>query len=83
MEISTAQMIEEKTRFVRGLEELLIMDDRSMVDSLAYRLELQGEDPDIYDEYIDIVWTTGGYKRLLVTGLSNIQNMIEVAKAVR
>lgn len=83
MEISTAQMIEEKTRFVRGLEELLIMDDRSMVDSLAYRLELQGEDPDIYDEYIDIVRTTGGHKRLLITGLSNIQNMIEVAKAVR
>lgn len=82
MEISTAQIIEDKTRFVRGLEELLIMDDRSMVDSLIYRLELQGEDPDIYDEYIDIVWITGGHKRLLVTGLSNIQNMIEVAKAV-
>lgn len=83
MEISTAQMIEEKTRFVRGMEDLLLTDGRSMVDSLAYRLELQGEDPDIYDEYIDIVWTTGGHKRLLITGLSNIQNMIEVAKAVR
>lgn len=83
METSTAQMIEEKTRFVRGLEELLLIDDRSMVDSLAYRLELQGQDPDVYDEYIDIVWTTGGHKRLLITGLSNVQNMIEVAKAVR
>ncbi len=83
MEISTAQMIEDKARFVRGMENLLIMDDRSMVDSLVYRLELQGENPDIYDEYIDIVWTTGGHKHLLITGLSNIQNMIEVAKAVR
>ncbi len=83
MEISTAQMIEDKARFVRGMENLLIMDGRSMVDSLAYRLELQGEGPDIYDEYIDIIWITGGHKRLLVTGLSNIQNMIEVAKAVR
>lgn len=83
MEISTAQIIEDKTRFVRGLEALLAMEDRSMVDSLAYRLELQGEGPDIYDEYIDVIWTTGGHKRLLVTGQSNIDNLIDVAKAVR
>lgn len=76
-------MIEEKTRFVRKLEELLIMDDRSMVDSLIYRLELQGQDPDIYDEYIDIVWITGGHKRLLITGQSNIQNMFDVGKVIR
>ena len=76
-------MIEEKTRFVRGLEALLATDDRNLVDSLAYRLELQGEDPDIYEEYIDIIWTTGGHKRLLVTGQSNIVSLIDVARAVK
>ena len=83
MTLETARMIEEKTRFVRGLEALLATDDRNLVDSLAYRLELQGEDPDIYDEYIDIIWTTGGHKRLLVTGQSNIVSLIDVARAVK
>lgn len=82
MMLETARMIEEKTRFVRKLEDLLVMDDRSMVDSLAYRLELQGEDPDIYDEYIDIIWTTGGHKRLLVTGNSNGANLKQIAKEI-
>ncbi len=82
MTLETAKMIEEKTRFVRGIEALLVTDDRNMVDSLNYRLELQGEDPDVYDEYIDIIWTTGNHKRLLVTGNSNGANLMQITREV-
>ncbi|WP_251616170.1 hypothetical protein [Senimuribacter intestinalis] len=82
MQVETAQMIEEKSRFVRGIETLLSMDKRSMVDSLAYHLEVHDDSGDFYDEYIDIIYTNGTTRRLLVTANSNGANLKQIAKEV-
>lgn len=71
MRAETVQMIEEKSRFVRGIETLLSLDKNSMVDSLIYKFDMQDEVGEVYDEYVEITWETGGAKRLLVTGYSN------------
>lgn len=71
MRAETVQMIEEKSRFVRGIEMLLRMDKNSMLDSLIYRLDMQDEAGEVYDEYVGIAWETGGAQKLLVTGYSN------------
>lgn len=58
------------------------MDKRSNVDSLAYKVEFHDESEDFYDEYIDIIYRNGNYRRLFVTGYSNGANLKAVAKEV-
>lgn len=83
MKLEIAEMIEEKAGFIRGLEELLRQDKRSGVDSLAYKVELHDDKTgDCYDEFIDIIYITGDYRRLLVTGNSNGANLMQIAKEV-
>lgn len=82
MKAEIVMMIEEKIRFVRGIETLLSMDKRSNVDSLAYKVEFHDESEDFYDEYIDIIFQDGSYRRLLVTANSNGANLKAVAKEV-
>lgn len=82
MNLEIAEMIEGKARFIRGLEELLRQDKRSGVDSLAYKVELHDKTGDCYDEFIDIIYITGDYRRLLVTGNSNGANLTQIAKEV-
>ena len=82
MKPEIAMMIEEKIRFVKGIETLLSMDKRSNVDSLAYKVEFHDESEDFYDEYIDIIYRNGNYRRLFVTGYSNGANLKAVAKEV-
>lgn len=80
MQVETAQMIEEKSRFVTGIETLLSLDKNSMVDSLMYKFDMQDEAGEVYDEYVGIAWETGGAKRLLVTGYSNGAILKEIIK---
>ena len=82
MKPEIAMMIEEKIRFVKGIETLLSMDKRSNVDSLAYKVEFHDESEDFYDEYIDIIYRNGNYRRLFATGYSNGANLKAVAKEV-
>lgn len=82
MKAETAKMIEEKSRFIRSIETLLSMDDRNSVDSLKYFLELQDDNGDCYDEYVDIVYPSGMARRLLVTGNSNAANLKAIIKEV-
>ncbi|MEY8366230.1 hypothetical protein AALA22_11380 [Anaerovoracaceae bacterium 41-7] len=82
MQVETAQMIEEKSRFVTGIETLLSLDKNSMVDSLMYKFDMQDEAGEVYDEYVGIAWETGGAKRLLVTGYSNGAILKEIIKEV-
>lgn len=82
MKPETAQMIDEKSRFVRGIEMLLSLDKNSMVDSLIYKFDMQDEAGEVYDEYVGIAWETGGAKRLLVTGYSNGAILKEIIKEV-
>lgn len=82
MQVETAQMIEEKSRFVTGIETLLSLDKNSMVDSLMYKFDMQDEAGEVYDEYVGIAWETGGAKRLLVTGYSNGATLKEIIKEV-
>ena len=82
MRAETAQMIKEKACFVRGIETLLSMDKRSMVDSLAYHLEVHDDSGDFYDEYIDVIYTNGTTRRLLVTGNSNGANLKAIVMEV-
>lgn len=58
------------------------MDKRSMVDSLVYRLEVHDDSGDFYDEYIDIIYTNGTTRCLLVTGNSNGANLKQIVKEV-
>lgn len=82
MRAETLQMIDEKSRFIRGIETLLSMDKRNMVDSLVYRLQTHDDSGGCYDEYIDIIYTNGTTRRLLVTGNSNGANLKQIAKEV-
>ncbi|WP_338547789.1 hypothetical protein V1225_05815 [Emergencia sp. JLR.KK010] len=82
MQVETAQMIEEKSRFVTGIETLLSLDKNSMVDSLIYKFDMQDEAGEVYDEYVGIAWETGGAKRVLVTGYSNGAILKEIIKEV-
>ena len=82
MQVETAQMIEEKSRFVTGIETLLSLDKNSMVDSLMYKFDMQDEAGEVYDEYVGIAWEAGGAKRLLVTGYSNGAILKEIIKEV-
>ncbi|WP_251612979.1 hypothetical protein [Senimuribacter intestinalis] len=82
MEQETAQMIEEKRRFVKGIEFLLSLDKNSMVDSLIYKFDMQDEAGEVYDEYVGVAWETGGAKKLLVTGYSNGAILKEIIKEV-
>ena len=82
MKPETAQMSDEKSRFVRGIEMLLSLDKNSMVDSLIYKFDMQDEAGEVYDEYVGIAWETGGAKKLLVTGYGNGTILKEVIKEV-
>ena len=82
MRVETVQMIEEKSRFIRGVETLLSMDKRNMVDSLVYRLQTHDDSGECYDEYIDIIYTNRTTRRLLVTGNNNGANLKQIAKEV-
>ena len=82
MKSETAQMIEEKSRFVTGIETLLSLDKNSMVDSLMYKFDMQDEAGEVYDEYVGIAWETGGAKKLLVTGYSNGAILKAIVKEV-
>lgn len=82
MKPEIAMMIEEKVRFIREIETLLIMDKRSNVDSIAYKVEIHDESGDFYDEYINIIYQGGNSRRLLVTGNSNGANLKAIAKEV-
>ena len=81
MDFETAKMIEEKQRFIRAVEVMLLNDQlNNMVDSLAYKVDLQGDN--FYDEYIDIVYLNGNTQRILTTCNSNGANLKAIIREV-
>lgn len=83
MKQEIAKMIEEKAEFIRAVEAMLIKDQRNnSVDCIDYKINIQSDDGNCYDEYIDIIYTKGQVRRILVTGNSNGANLKAIAKEV-
>ena len=81
MKLKTAQMLDEKMRFVRRIETLLAFDQKNNnVDCLQYKVEFQNDN--CYDEYVKVVYENGNEKPLLVTGNSNGAILKEIVKEV-
>ena len=74
-------MIEAKRKFIKSIEAMLAQDEENnLVDSLAYRINIQ--DKDYFDEYISIIYTDGNVQTILATGNSNGENLKAVVKLV-
>jgi len=81
MKLKTAQMLDEKMRFVRRIETLLAFDQKNNnVDCLQYKVDFQKDD--CYDEYVKVIYENGNVKPLLVTGNSNGAILKEIVREV-
>ena len=72
-------MRKEKTEFVKKMGEMLRVDPRSELKQITYKVNEQW---DWYEEYIEILFTSGVIKNIRVTGDSCYAILEEVAKAV-
>ncbi|MEE0740767.1 MAG: hypothetical protein U0M21_00535 [Emergencia sp.] len=81
MDINTAEMIDEKRRFVRAIETMLAADQKNnQVDCLHYGIAFHDEVS--YDEYIEIIYSNGYKRRILATANSNGANLQAIIKEV-
>lgn len=81
MDINTAEMIDEKRRFVRAIETMLAADQKNnQVDCLHYGIAFHDEIA--YDEYIDIIYLNGYRQKFIATGNSNGANLRAIIKEV-
>lgn len=81
MKASTANMLDEKRRFIARIQTLLAFDEKNnQVDCLEYEVKEHG--PGWYEEYIHIVYVGGHVKTLLVTANSNGTNLKAIAAEV-
>lgn len=77
-----AEMIEEKRLFIQSIETLLAADQsRNKVDCLEYKVAIM-EAEEIYDEYINVIYTNGHIKTILATANSNGANLRAIVKEV-
>lgn len=70
-------MLSKKEIFIRALEAALQTDERSGVDSICYRIDL-----DAQDEIITVIFKGGGTKQILATGNSNGDNAKKIIGVV-
>ena len=82
MKKEIAQMIDEKSRFIKSIERMLACDKaNNSVDCISYKVKMQ-PDEEFYDEYIYIIFTNGHVKKLLATCNSSGANLKAITKAV-
>ena len=65
-----------KYRFIKALEEVLLLEERSNITKIDYSLDKK------YNEVITIEYRGGGVHSIPATGNSNGANMIVIAEAV-
>ncbi len=72
-------MRKEKTEFVKKMGEMLKIDPRSELKLIVYKVEEQW---DWYEEYVEMMFTSGVVKKIKVTGNSDYAILNDVMKAV-
>lgn len=66
-----------KAEFIEALQNALWIDERSLLESITYEVNLENQ-----DEYIYVFFEGGGHKKLLATGNSNYENAKIILEAV-